>query len=211
MTDTQVMTAEQAAAARDQAAQWLKGAENYKASSPITGKPILRFVKSQQWFLGTANDDYTGESVALNPFTIRIGYVVWEGGQVVAETPLISFAQGWPAVDIGGLEGREAARKFVVEGRHLGEGQQEFIFSVATFGGAKAMELLVDAIVAKARKGSSFMFPVVQLGSEVYRHREFGPTANPKFTIVGWMDANGAEEGVPALPAPPPKVRRPLI
>lgn len=185
---------------------FLAGIKNYRETAPVTGKPLLRFVKTGQWLLGAANDEVSDSQLAVNSLSIRIGYVAWgargtpQEGSVVAETPMISFSQGWPAVDRNlVLDKGSIAQKFLLEGVLDPDGERiECVYSTATDGGARAMGALIQAIYSQALKGTEFIFPCARLDGDSYRHAQYGHMFTPQFRIDKWTDTEGkAEGGIP--------------
>jgi hypothetical protein len=189
MDNTQVMSGS--------LADFVRSIEAYKASAPITGKPILKFVKTGKWLLGVNNEECDGELAAVNPVSIRIGYVQWLNGQVVKESPLVPFTKGWPAVDrsVFGEDQGDLTRKYLLDVRFLDtEPALEAVYSAATDGGAKAVESLIDAVYRKASLGTPFIVPVVKLNADSYRHPQFGTTFKPVFAVQHWLDMDGKPE-----------------
>jgi len=191
--------------------QFLAGVQNYRETAPVTGKPLLRFVKTGQWVLGAANDDVSDSPFAINSLSIRIGYVAWgargtpQEGSVVAETPMIPFAHGWPEVDRNMvLDKGSIAQKFLLEGViDPAKERIECVYSTATDGGAKAMAALIQSIYTQALKGSAFIFPRAMLDAGTYKHSQYGQMYTPHFRIDHWTDTNGKREGeAPALARP---------
>ena len=54
---------------------------------------------------------------------------------------------------------------------------------------------LLDAIMARLDEDTEYVFPIVQLGTDNYRHKKWGKTYTPVFDIVDWvaLDANAAD------------------
>jgi hypothetical protein len=192
---------------------FLAGIENFRQTAPVGGKPILKFIKTGQWLLGVANEEVDEQLLAVNPLSIRIGYVAWENGQVVAESPLIPFTQGWPKVDRTSVLDKGAiAQKYLLEGKLIdNDPPVECIFSAATDGGAKAITALIDEVYKKAAAGSKSICPIVELSADSYKHQQYGVTYKPVLRITGWMDIDGNREVEAPKQIEAPKQRRSLV
>jgi hypothetical protein len=65
-------------------------------------------------------------------------------------------------------------------------GPDPFIFSTSSFGGKKAIRNLSEAYT---KRTAPELVPVVSLGVNQRKHREFGNIPEPTFTVVEWVDA----------------------
>ena len=177
---------------------FLKGLAHFKETAPVTGKPLLKFIKTGQWLLGVNNEPVDEALVAVNPLSIRIGYVAWDNGQVVAESPLIPFTQGWPAVDRSVVMDKGTiAQKYLFEGKLIeNDPAIECVYSAATDGGAKAVVALIDEIYKQAAQGSKHLVPVMELSADSYKHPQYGITYKPVFKIDHWCNMEGARESL---------------
>lgn len=168
--------------------------EQYRNSAPALGVPLLKFVKTGKWLLGVNNEPADGIRAAVNPMAIRIGYVVWQEGQVVAESPLVPFTAGWTSVPEIEGNSKERTRKYVVGMKLIDDGDVECIFSTATDGGAKAIENLIGEFYLRAKAGSPYFVPVVTLGADSYRHPSYGITFKPSLKVDSWISMEGKTE-----------------
>jgi len=175
---------------------FLKGLQHFRDTAPVTGKPLLKFIKTGQWMLGVNNEPADEALLAINPLSIRLGYVAWAGGQVVAESPLIPFTQGWTAVDRSAVLDKGAiAQKYLFEGKLIeNDASIECVYSAATDGGAKAVVALIDEIYKRAAQGANHLVPVVELSVDSYKHPQYGITYKPVFKIDHWCDMDGKRE-----------------
>jgi hypothetical protein len=65
-------------------------------------------------------------------------------------------------------------------------GPDPFIYSTSSFGGKKAIRNLSEAYT---KRTAPELVPVVSLGVNQRKHREFGNIPEPVFDVVDWVDA----------------------
>jgi hypothetical protein len=83
------------------------------------------------------------------------------------------------------------------------ETHETFMFTTSTDGGAKAVNLLVDAFVVKQRPPRPVpALPIVELGSDSYINNKYNRICTPILDIIGWTDRPVAVKR--SLPPPMP-------
>jgi hypothetical protein len=77
-----------------------------------------------------------------------------------------------------------------------------FTLEVSTFGGRKAVDGIITELVQRFAQQSPYLFPQIELATDSYDHSSYGKVFTPELKAVAWFDAEGNEEGAPALAAP---------
>jgi hypothetical protein len=180
-------------------AAFVKGIEHYKETSPVVGKPLLRFTKQGKWLLGTDAEDATEALVAIDVLHIRLAVVQWSEGQVIRESQPVAMSAGWGAIDRAGFPvDAELTRKMTAPVAFVEQTPKlEALYSTATDGGVRVMEALIDAVHRKALSGSRYIIPGVRLGSDSYKHPSWGIIAKPVLKVERWYDTDGGAEPAP--------------
>jgi len=99
----------------------------------------------------------------------------------------------------------------------------QILWKSKSHGGRKAYSALMAAVMDRIGAEDPACFPVVQLKSDSYNHKEYGKIFTPEFEIVGWVTMDGEAGEAPAEKleepekepepaakedAPPPRRRR---
>jgi len=181
------------------------GLKRAQQSAPsVGGKRYLSF-KEGVWRIGKGGDEVNGERVLFNPMTYKTGYTLIQAKPFKAlDEIMLPVTAGM--VDVSELEkapqGCEWKFTREIEGRALQGDKLEFIYGTSSYGGNKAMEPVIDEVLARVAEGLIYFCPIVELNASGYEHGDFNNRwiDTPDLTIVGWADMEGNPEGQEALP-----------
>ncbi len=168
------------------------------ASRVATAASFLKYVKGT-FIFGIDEDELAlGTELVPNMAEAKIGWLKWQGGEVVDEN-MVPWAIGHAyREDLGDLDrdlwevddnGKaidpwsETATVSLKNPRT----SEEFTFTTSSTGGRQAVAKLVYAWRHGVTQGKSGL-PVITLGSDTYKHKKFGPVHFPVFKIVRWED-----------------------
>lgn len=157
-------------------------------------KAFLKFdFKTGDYFFGRDAEEVTGETIAVNTYSIQHGWTLWAAGKPTKR--LAPFNQELPQpMESVGNDMPSESRAF--EARFTDDEETILVFETNSFGGRKGVDAILNAVKARAVSGETdYLFPVVELKSENYKSKQGSTIHNPVFEIVGWMDANGEQEG----------------
>lgn len=150
--------------------------------------------KDGAWSFGRDGDDVTGDNVAINIRTFAHGWKLWANGTFTSVLVNITDAEP-PCPPPVGDKHASAARAFAGAFWDQGKPGEQLVFETNSYGGRKAVNVLIEAVKAKVQSSASFLFPVVKLGSESYKNQKHGSLIhNPTFEIVDWANESGAAE-----------------
>lgn len=193
-----------------------KNLANVRARIPSASRdPYLRLLKDGEWVFG--QEDHVlknGTEVIFNTLSIQHGFSCWSSsddanaknellGEVMV--PLSAMPptkdelpdHGFPWKDQLQMDAK------VMTGTHKGK---QITYKASSVGGLNAAKGLLDAIMARLDEDTEYVFPIVQLGTDNYRHKKWGKTYTPVFDIVGWANIDGQEEdGDEGGALPPPQ------
>src|SRR6056297_1084018 len=182
------------------------GLQRVKKTAPaMGGKRYLSFGRDGEWSLGKNGDVMNGERVLFNVMTYRTGCSLVQAKPFKVHDEVLLLATAG-VVDINDLEpapkGSEWKFTRSIEGRAMAGDKAEFVFNTSSYGGNKAMEPIMDEVLARASEGSIYVCPIIELGDNWDDHDDWGKTYEPILDVVGWADMEGNPEGQEALPAP---------
>ena len=159
---------------------------------------FLKYVKGSFVF-GIDEDEIALDTELVpNMEEIRIGWLKWQGGEVVEENMALWAAGHAYREDLGDLDrdlwetdddGKPQdpwTETATVPFKDPSTGQ-EFTFSTSSAGGRRAVSKLVYAWRHGVTQGTAGL-PVVAIGSDTYKHRKYGPVFFPTFKIARWED-----------------------
>ena len=137
----------------------------------------------------------------VNLAGISHGWTAWGSaehntkGQNVGEV-MVPLAQPAPLEsDLPEVKGSwskcVAIQMVCVEGDDKGV---QIVWKTNSYGGRKAYTELMVAVQERMEGDSDDIFPVINLKSDFYMHKEYGKTFTPQFDIVGWSNNQAAEE-----------------
>jgi hypothetical protein len=181
-----------------------------------SGLPMLQFKRDGNgtWMFGqrrTVVED--GSRWAVNPATLRRGYICFSNDNKVIGERLVSV--GLPMPDITelpdkGFEWHEqwAVNLKCIDGTDAGT---EVVYKPTTVGGIQAVAGLLEAVRDRYNGGQhgDKISPIVHLEKDSYQHPQYGRVWTPRLDIVDWMPLNGPPPvSEPASPSPPEQPRR---
>lgn len=192
------------APSRDKLAEALAGFSANK--NALLGKALLRMTKTGQWVFGIDNEVLeTGTELVINPASLSSGYVAWWMGKIEGEhmQPL-SMGPVDPdklgPVNSGGIppgqkkqSGKGWEAQASVDAVTRGEIPVTLIYKSSSLGGMKALLGLAGDIVMGLGEDPRRVYPIIQLDTDTYNHKEYGQVFTPELPIVGWLDADGEE------------------
>jgi hypothetical protein len=180
---------------------------NVRATIPESASlPYLRLLKDGDWVFGKEDHALAeGEEAIFNVMSIQHGFSCWtnkapnEGKNELLGEVMVPVMQ--PLPDVLALKQHPTPWKQqlavdlkLVSGPHAGK---ELHFKTTAVGGVNAMRGLLDAVLAQMDVSEEYVFPIVSIGVDSYKHSSYGKTYFPVFDVVGWADTNGEEEGNP--------------
>jgi hypothetical protein len=157
------------------------------------GVSFLQFAYlTGEYTLGVDKDDVTGDEVIVNTSTIKHGWILWSGGR--PQKSMVPFNADIP------MAMAPVGEDFPKEGRAfdaaMADDGEPVSFDSCSYGGRKAVDMLLGQIKAHSAEGSSHIYPRVKLTSESYNNAKQGGKLchNPVFKIVAWCDIAGNVE-----------------
>lgn len=165
------------------------------------GKPILKFNKGR-WLLGQDDEILPSDTeIPANIMEAETGWIFWRDGKP-EERRMVRIASGRRPemrADLGhddkdlwetDKEGKPVdpwAKVYEIPGRELDGDRREMTIAGGSKGFEKAAKKLFQqfTLQGKINKGK---VPIVRLGSDTYKHPEYGLTDTPVLTIVRWID-----------------------
>jgi hypothetical protein len=159
---------------------------------------FLKYVKGTFVFGIDGDELPLGTELVPHMEEIKIGWLKWQGGEVV-EANMALWAAGhayredlgdldqdlWDVDDDGkAIDPWSETATVPFKNSRTGE---EFTFSTSSGGGRQAVAKLVYAWRHGVTQGKTGL-PVVAIGSDTYKHKKFGPVHFPVFKIARWAD-----------------------
>ncbi len=165
-------------------------AEAQVQTSSAGGKAFLKFdFKSGDFAFGRDLEDITGETIVVNTYSIQHGWTLWVNGSPQKVSAPFNEALPTPMEAQGGNSASES-RSF--EARFEDDAETILVFDSNSHGGRSGVDSLLNAIKARAVSGETdFLFPKIKLESTSYKAKQGSTVYNPKFNIVGWVNAEG--------------------
>lgn len=175
------------------------GLANVKASLPsVAGDPFLRMGTDGEWIYGAENVEVEEGSLwAVNPMSLAHGYASWtrhpaeskkpntlEGERMVPMTAAKPDKNslpdtGWDWADQVGFQ------LMCASGEDKGE---QTLYKTTSKGGIGAVNTLIGAIMAQLDVDPAKPVPLVRLECDSYKHKVYGKTYIPIFTIAKWVE-----------------------
>ena len=181
-----------------------------------TDSPFLKFVKGTFKY-GVDNEVLPlGTRLVPHMVELRAGYIKWKDG-VPDKEVMVRIAEGKPIPqreDLGDDDPRDwetdpngtpqdpwqVCNTLPMKDPETGH---EFVFTTGSHGGIGAIGKLAAAYGRKRHKQGDKL-PIIEIGSDSYRHKTYGDVSYPTFRIVGWEaeadliagEANGVDEGL---------------
>ena len=161
------------------------------------GEDFLKLSKRDGlWYYGASETEVQeGSMWAINPGSLRMGFMAWGKGQVLGKR-LLPILAG-PAVDRStlpnvGAEWTEtvAMQLRCMSGEDIGK---QVEYEQNSYGGKKAFAELLQAFQIQIGQDQVNIVPLVVMKSDSYDHKEFGRIYTPIFEIVKWVSLQGGE------------------
>ena len=176
------------------------------------GEDFLKLSKnSGEWIYGASEVEVQeGSHWAINPGSLRMGYIAWGKGEVLGKK-LLPILTG-QMVDKSTLPNVGAPwDECVAFQLRCMNGEDEGVqveYEQNSYGAKKAFSAIVQAIMQQTTKDTVNFVPVVVMSSDSYQHKTYGTIFNPIFEVVKWISMGGvevaqeAEEEEPETSAP---------
>lgn len=176
------------------------------AKHSLMGKALLRLTKAGVWVFGADNETLAnGTRLIGNPNSLQAGYVAWYEGKIEGEKmqsinmgPIDpttlgpvnsgSIPPGKKAPSGKGWE-NQASIDLVTDSKT----PLSLLYKTSSLGGMKTLLTLAGEIAYGMSENPNRIYPVIELDTDSYVHKEFGPVHTPVMSIVGWLDAEGNE------------------
>lgn len=183
--------------------------ENLARATPTVGTAILKMDKTGAWVFGADQTEVEPKSEwAVNPNSFVHGYIAWGRREVLAEIlrPVSEPLPELPMPPTGAEKGWEAQLGMhlqCVSGQDAGT---EVKYTATSMGGRNAIGRLALQVAGHINEERSkgveveALTPVaiVTLGSDNYKHREYGKVFVPVFEIVRWIGLEGEKPAAQA-------------
>lgn len=177
------------------------------------GKPILRFNKGD-WLVGAEADEVDiGTRLAVNIMQAEWGWIFWHDKKP-EDRRMVAVATGTPIPsrsDLGHLdkdiwprdaEGRPQdpwQKTIEIPCRELEDEQRELTIAGSSKGFEGAVKKLFKQFAEEGRINPGKV-PIVELGTDRYKHPTYGQVKTPVLTIVEWADPDDLVETKAAKP-----------
>lgn len=171
------------------------------------GEPIMRLGRDGVWIYGADNVEVEdGSEWAINPLSIRFGYVCWkvipQGSKAQPELfGKHSRTMMQTPLDVMALQAKDSEGNDVDHEKHP---WAEFIgcdmlcvsgedsgtqspYEPSSTGGIRAMRELCAKIDAQLDSDPAHPVPVVELASDSYEHKQYGKTYFPVLKVKRWV------------------------
>jgi len=176
------------------------------AKNALMGKALLRLTKQGTWVFGADSEAMkNGTRLIANPNSLSSGYVAWWQSKIEGEvmqplslgpvdpTKLSEVNSGTipPGKKVPSGKGWEsqASIDLITQAKV----PLNLIYKSSSMGGMKALLTLAGEIAFGMSENPERCYPIVELDTDSYVHKEFGEVFTPMLTIVGWLDAKGEE------------------
>lgn len=165
------------------------------------GSIYLKMGKDGIWQFGASNEEpEKGDRWAVNPFSVKIGFICWSTDENHGGGPLGEVMYDNPN-DVEPI----SAMATVVDGRWTNQMQVslqcltepndglDVVFKVNSVGGLQTINNIVDAIMSQASKQPALIVPIIELDNSYYIHKvkKYGKIYTPVLDIVDWMTIEG--------------------
>jgi hypothetical protein len=200
-----------------------KSLNNAAVSMPSVGgdkqyiKMLTKGRDAGTWVFGQQETEVEEGSLwAINPMSIKHGYVAWdtEGGGAPKEEIMVSINRPLPAKDQLPVLGQSTPDKKgnthqleYQDQRSIdvvciaGEDEGTIVeYKQSSTGAMKLFAKIINALLDQVQKGDDIV-AVGRWGFSTYEHTKYGEIYNPEFEIVEWRTV---EDTSPAAPADEP-------
>ena len=168
----------------------------------LMGKALLRMTKVGTWVFGADSEAMKKGTVLIaNPSSLASGYIAWWQSQVEGEVmqPL-SLGPVDPnslsEVNSGGLwKGKQSGKGWENQASidliTQADVPLSLVYKTSSMGGMRALLTLAGEIAFGMEEDPKRCYPLVEIDTDSYQHKEFGEVFTPMLSIVGWLDAEG--------------------
>lgn len=174
------------------------------AKNALMGKALLRLTKQGTWVFGADSEAIkTGTVLIANPGSLSSGYVAWWQSKIEGEH-MQPLSMG--PVDQAKLTAVNSGTIPPGKNKPSGKGWESqasidfitqdktplsLIYKTSSMGGMKALLTLAGEIAFGLHENPQRCFPLVEIDTDSYQHKEYGEVFTPMLSIVGWLDAEG--------------------
>lgn len=170
------------------------------STSNETLVPFMK-MKGGEWLYGGDDMDVEEGSLwAANPNSFVMGYVAWSKDSTL-EGEILRGAGDDP-VTMGECRAKDpelnwsyqiGVQLVCTSGEDEGTG---VLYKTNSFGGKKALNGLLDEIIAKIQADGTDenIVPLVELKTSSYKHKKHGKTYNPVLEVIKWASLNDGFE-----------------
>ena len=171
------------------------------------GADLMRLLKEGEWAYG-ADDTYPEEDSqwAINPYSIQHGFISWVDSKVAGEVMCAVTAPLPPRGELP--DTGESWDDQLSFGMQCVSGEDDgtaVLYKTTSVGGKRCIGKIANAIAARAQAGETAVVPVVALGVDSYKHKQYGKIFTPEMEIVEWRTLDGEVEKEAETAAPEEK------
>ena len=174
------------------------------AKNALSGKALLRLTKDGVWVFGADNEKLREGTVLIaNPASLSSGYIAWWMGKIEGEH-MQTLALGpvdastLPEVNSGSIppgkkqaSGRGWEQQASIDLMTQDATPLSMLYKSSSSGGLKALLGLAGEIAYGLGEDERRCYPMIELATDSYVHKEFGTVFTPELIITGWLDEAG--------------------
>jgi hypothetical protein len=168
-----------------------------KTAGGASGENYMRFARTGDWVYGPEAVAVDPDSLwAIDPMRFTVGYIAWGVGEVLGE--MMRLAQEPPVLeadlpDVGAAWSKQVGCALMcIKGEDTGT---RCTYSTNSKGGLRAVNNLLGEVAARLEKGEADrIIPVVRLGADSYKHKQYGTIYTPELSIVDWASMSDEPE-----------------
>ena len=178
------------------------GLVNVQAHMPsATSDPFLRLLTDGHWVYGPSDTEVEDESLwAIDPRSLQHGKVSWtnndkEANSIVGEV-MVPSKEPLPS-DASLPESATPYKKqysclmACVKGEDKGT---QVLYKTTATGGIRALDKIIVEVVKHIKEEDpTTPIPVIELGVDFYKHKQYGKTYFPEFNIADWVALDATE------------------
>jgi len=158
------------------------------------GKQYLKLTKQGFWAFGADETEVEdGSRWAINPNSLAMGYACWDDGTNLGEEMALITDEPILKSNLPNLgapwKEQIGFQLACISGDDKGV---QCVYTATSVGGRNAFKTLLNEIAIKARSGSEEIVPVVELGVDSYKHKQYGRIFTPLLSVVEWASLDGA-------------------
>lgn len=176
------------------------------AKNALMGKALLRLTKQGTWVFGADSETLkTGTVLIANPSSLSSGYVAWYQSKIegehmqplslgpVDQSKLTEVNSGSipPGKKVASGKGWESQAS--IDLITQADVPLSLCYKSSSMGGMRALLTLAGEIAYGLSENPTRCFPLVEIDTDSYIHKEFGEVFTPMLSIIGWLDAEGKE------------------